>query len=50
MKYLHTLDPDDFQEIAEQERRDIEDMERAFELMAEDAAMDRYYNAAYATV
>ena len=43
MKWFHTLDPDDIREMDEQDRRDLEDYARAAELMAEDAAMERYY-------
>ena len=48
MKYLHTLDPDDFRDMAEQDQRDLDDYARAAELMAEDAAMKRYYQKKHA--
>lgn len=47
MRYLHTLDSDYFREVDEQDRRDLEDYARAAELMAEDAAMERYYERKY---
>lgn len=47
MKYYHTLDPDEIRELEEQDRRDLEDYARAAELMAEDAAMERYYERKY---
>ena len=50
MKWFHTLDTDELREMEEQERRDLEDYARAAELMAEDAAMERYYEEKYATV
>ena len=43
MRYLHTLDPDDFREMDEQDRRDLEDYARAAELAREDAVMEKYY-------
>ena len=43
MRYFHTLDPDQIRELEEQDRRDLEDYARAAELLAEDAAMERYY-------
>lgn len=43
MRHLHTLDPDYFREVAEQDRRDLEDYARAAELAAEDMAMEKYY-------
>ncbi len=47
MRYLHTLDPDDFREMAEQDRRDLEDYARAAELEKEDRAMELYYERKY---
>ena len=47
MKYYHTLDPDEIRDLEEQDRRDLEDYARAAELMAEDAAMERYYERQY---
>lgn len=47
MRYYHTLDPDEIRELEEQDRRDLEDYARAAELMAEDAAMERYYERKY---
>ena len=43
MKYFHTLDPDELREMEEQERRDLEDAERAAELLREDMMMERRY-------
>ena len=43
MRYLHTLDPDYFRDLDEQDRRDLEDAERAAELLREDMAMEKYY-------
>lgn len=43
MRYLHTLDPDYFYEMSEQDRRDLEDAERAAELLREDEVMERHY-------
>ncbi len=48
MKYFHTLDPDAIQEMEEQERRELEDAERAAELLAEDMRMEKYYERKYA--
>ena len=45
MKYLHSLDPEFFRELDEQDRRDLEDAERAAELLAEDMAMEKYYES-----
>lgn len=42
-KFYHTLDPDDIREMEEQERRDLEDAERAADLLREDMMMERYY-------
>lgn len=47
MKYLHTQDPDFFRDMAEQDLRDLEDYARAAELLAEDMAMERYYERKY---
>ena len=47
MRYLHTLDPDYFREMAEQDRRDLEDYARAAELEKEDRAMEAYYEKKY---
>lgn len=41
MKYLHELDPDDFLDM-EDYYAEL-DAQRAAELAAEDAAMERYY-------
>ena len=43
MRYLHTLDPDELRMMSEQDRRDLEDYERAAELAREDAVMEKYY-------
>lgn len=47
MRYLHFQDPDYFRDMAEQDRRDLEDYARAAELLAEDMAMERYYERKY---
>ena len=47
MRYFHTLDPDEIWELEDQDRRDLEDYARAAELLAEDAAMERYYERKY---
>ena len=47
MRYYHTLDPDEIREMEEQDRRDLEDYARAAELLAEDAAMEKYYDRKY---
>lgn len=47
MRYLHTMDPDFFRDESEQDRRDLEDYARAAELLAEDMAMERYYESKY---
>ena len=47
MRYLHTLDPDELREMAEQDRRDLEDYARAAELAREDAVMEKYYEEKY---
>ena len=39
MRFLHTLDPDDFRELD----RALEDASRAAELEREDRVMERYY-------
>lgn len=39
MRFLHTLDPDDFRELD----RALEDAARAAELEREDRVMERYY-------
>lgn len=39
MRFLHTLDPDDFRELD----RALEDAARASELEREDRVMERYY-------
>ena len=49
MRYLHTLDTDQLREMDEEERQRVEDYARAAELLAEDMAMERYYEAKYAT-
>ena len=49
MRYLHTLDTDELREMDEEERQRVEDYARAAELLAEDMAMERYYEAKYAT-
>ncbi len=41
MKYLHTLDPDELRELFEQEEDEY--FRTVAELVAEDAAMERYY-------
>jgi len=43
MRYLHTKDPEFFREMEEQERAAWLDAERAAELLAEDMAMEKYY-------
>ena len=43
MRWLHTQDPDFFRERDEQDRRDLEDYERAAELLKEDQVMEKYY-------
>lgn len=43
MKYLHTLDPDDFLDMEAYQAAD--DAQRAAELAAEDAAMEKYYES-----
>jgi hypothetical protein len=45
MKYLHTLDPDDFLDY--EEYLAAEDAQRAAELAAEEAARERYYERKY---
>ena len=45
MKYLHELDPDDF--LTWEEYLAAEDAQRAAELAAEDARMERYYEERY---
>ena len=47
MRYFHTLDPDYIRELEDQDHRDLEDYARAAELMAEDAAMEKYYERKY---
>ena len=47
MRYLHTLDTDYFRQMSEQDRRDLEDYERAAELAREDAVMEKYYEEKY---
>ncbi len=47
MRYYHTLDPDEIREMEEQDRRDLEDYARAAELLAEEVAMERYYERKY---
>lgn len=42
-RYFHTLDPDQIEEMEEQDRRDLDDYARAAELLAEDMAMEKYY-------
>ena len=49
MRYIHTLDTDELREMDEEERQRVEDYARAAELLAEDMAMERYYEAKYAT-
>ena len=49
MRYLHTLDTDELREMDEEERQRVEDYARAAELLAEDMAMERYYERKYAT-